>query len=185
MNRGTQWLRIACSIVVFALAGVPSGFSQGRFRILSTKSLKRAIPRDFYLEGGAVPVEKRNAVLIEAPSGRRVLVCLLVTSGYASQLPQKYSGMLISEGSLSVCGNPLTVGSYAFGMQRPAVSASESAEFVLYNQAGQSIWECAARKDLRLKEPQPLQLIVETDKLARLYLGRDWVELEPSSQGLK
>lgn len=185
MNRGKQSLRIACSIVVFTLAGVPSGFSQGRFRILSAKSLKRAVPRDFYLEGSAVPVEKRNATLIETPSGAKVLIGLLVTSGYASQLPQKYSGMLISEGSLSVCGNPVAVGSYGFGLHRSAASDNADAEFVLYNQAGQAIWDCAARKDLRLREPRPLQVILGTHASARLYLGRYWAELEPSMQGAK
>jgi hypothetical protein len=124
-------------------------------------------------------VEKRNAVLIKSPSGTRVLLALVVTSGWASQLPHKYSGMLISEGPMSLCGHPLTVGSYGFGLHRPAFESTGNAEFVLYNQAGQRIWACAATKDLHLTEPRPLQVILDTPRSAQVYLGRYRLELQP------
>jgi hypothetical protein len=172
-------LRIPFLFLVFMLAAPPIGLAQGGFAILGGRRLKDAIPRDFYLEGNAVPVEKRNALLIETPSGGRVLLALVVTSGWASQLPHKYSGMLISEGLLSVCGNSLAVGSYGFGLHRPALPSSSDAEFILYNQAGHKIWECAAKKNLHLSEPRPLQAILDTPRSARVYLGRYWVELRP------
>jgi hypothetical protein len=164
-------------IAVFAILTAPLCRAQGVFEILGGRRLKDAIPRDFYLEGNAVPVEKRNAALIETPSGARLLVALVVTSGWASQLPHKYSGMLISEGPLSLCGNPLTVGSYGFGLHRPAVTSRSNAQFVLYNQAGQKIWECAVKKNPQLTEPRPIQATVDTPHSARLYLGRYWLEL--------
>ena len=70
----------------------PVGLTQNGFRVLTGSGLKYAIPHEFYLEGNAVPVDSRNAVLIETSSGVRVLVALVVTSGWASQLPHKYSG---------------------------------------------------------------------------------------------
>jgi hypothetical protein len=179
MEEGPLPLRIPCLILVTALAAVPHLLAQGRFEVVGARTLKDAVPRDFYLEGNAVPVEKRNAVLIETPSGARVLAALVVTSGFASRFPQKYSGMLISEGTLSLCSRPLSVGSYGFGLREPAATSNANARFVLYNQAGQKIWECVARKDFRLKEPRPLQAVVDTARLARLYLGRYWIELGP------
>lgn len=172
-------------ILVFVLACSPLGRAQGSFEILSGTRLKRAMPRDFYLEGTAFPVEKRNALLIETPSGARVLLALVVTSGYASQLPHKYSGMLISEGLLSVCGHPLRVGSYGFGVHRPATLRSGDAEFVLYNQAGEEIWKCVSRRDAGLKDPRPLQAILGTPSSARIYLGRYWVGLKSITKGGK
>jgi hypothetical protein len=179
MKGGNLPARIASSILVFTLAAAPLGLAQGRFEIVTGRKLKAAIPRDFYLEGSAVPVERRNAALVETPSGKRVLLALVVTSGWASQLPHKYSGMLISEGPLSVCGHPLTVGSYGFGLHRPAVESVRDAEFVLYNQGGQRIWECVTKKDLHLREPRPLQAILDTPHSARVYLGRYGLELQP------
>jgi hypothetical protein len=164
-------------VLFFALA-IPGGcLAQGGFELLNRDRLKDATPRDFYLEGSAVPVERRNAVLMESPSGTRVLVALVVTSGFASQSQHKYAGMLISEGSLTVCRNPVSIGSYGFGLRRPAPPSAGDAEFILYNQAGQRMWECVARKDLNLREPRPLQAILDTPDSARVYLGRYWVEL--------
>jgi hypothetical protein len=171
--------RLRILFLAVVLPAAPISLAQGHFQVLSGIRLRRAIPRDFYLEGTALPVEKRNAVLIEAPSGARLLFALVVTSGWASQLPHKYSGMVISEGSLSVCGNPLPVGSYGFGLHRPAVPARGKAEFVLYNQAGQSMWQCSASEDVHLKQPQPLRVMVADPHSVRLYLGRNWVELRP------
>jgi len=179
VKRGSLPLRIASSILVLTLAAAPLGLAQGGFQILTGRKLKDAIPRDFYLEGSALAVEKRNAVLVETPSGKRVLLALIVTSGWASQLPHKYSGMLISEGPLSVCGRRLMVGSYGFGLHRPAVESTRDAQFILYNQAGQRIWGCFAKKDLHLREPRPLQTILETPHSARLYIGRYELELRP------
>jgi hypothetical protein len=179
MKPGKLPLRSASSILVLTLAAALLGVAQGGFELVTGRKLRDAIPRDFYLEGSALPVEKRNAVLIKTPSGTRVLLALLVTSGWASQLPHKYSGMLISEGPLSVCGHPLMVGSYGFGLQRQAFESIRDAEFILYNQAGQKIWECLAKKDLRLTEPRPLQAVLDTPHSARVYLGRYGLELRP------
>lgn len=162
-----------------ALLASSWALAQGGFEVLSRKALSSAVPRDFYLQGSALLVERRNAVLLESPSGARALAALIVTSGWASRFPHKYAGMLITEGKLAVCGNPLGVGSYAFGVQRPEITNAGAAEFLLYNQAGQEIGACAVRKDLQLKEPRPLQAVVDGPRSARLYVGRYWVELRP------
>jgi hypothetical protein len=164
-------------ILLSALVVGPLCLARGGFEVLGGGELRRAEPRDFYLAGNAIQVEKRNAVLLRTPSGARELIALLVTSGWASQLPHKYSGMLISEGRISVCGNWLGVGSYAFGVRRPSVNSNRDAEFILYNQAGQRVGGCHLPKDLRLKDPRPLQVVVPSPKSARLYLGRYWAEL--------
>jgi hypothetical protein len=179
MKAATLPLRIEYWILVFAIVAAPLGLARGGFEILTGRRLKDAIPRDFYLEGRADPVEKRNAALMETPSGSRVLFALVVTSGWASRFPQKYSGMLISEGRLSVCGHLLMVGSYGFGLHRGSVESDTPAEFVLYNQAGQSLWECAAPKNLHLRAPRPLQAILDSSHSARVYFGRYGLELRP------
>jgi hypothetical protein len=166
-------------VLVVGCTSSPLALPQGRFQIIGGRNLTDAIPRDFYLEGSAMRVEKRNAVLIKTPSGARVLVALLVTSGFASRLPHKYVGMLISEGPVALCGSGLSVGSYGFGLRRLPDRNARDAEFLLYNQAGEEIGGCAAKKDLRLKEPRPLQATIAAPGSARLYFGRYWVELEP------
>lgn len=153
--------------------------AQNGFKNITGKPLENAVPRDFYLEGNAIPVERDQAVLIETPAGTRSLFALIVTAGFASRIQHKYSGMLISEGNLSVCGKKVRIGSYGFGLRRTGVKESLEASFSLYNQAGDRIAECDMKKDLQLREPKPLQVMIQSPRSARLYLGRYWLRLGP------
>jgi hypothetical protein len=158
---------------------VPPGFAsgEGAFVQVSGKEFDSAVPKDFYLEGNAIPTEKRNAVLLKTPAGARLLFALIDTTGYSSQIKKKYIGMAIVEGAVSVGGVQLGAGSYGFGLDRPAPNSSGDARFFLYNQAGEKVGDCATKKDAEIKLPRPLQLVLGKGEPARLYLGRYWVTL--------
>ena len=167
---GAGGLILVAMAVLMSMPG--SAFAQGAFEQVSGKAFESAIPNDFYLEGNRIPVEKRNAVLLKTPAGARLVFALIDTTGYSSQIQQKYIGMIISEGKVSVCDVPLTVGSYGFGLDRAA------GKFFLYNQAGEKIGDCAAKKDSTLKQPKPLSITLNKEAGARLYLGRYFLELK-------
>lgn len=152
--------------------------AQGGFELVTGKAFDSAMPRDFYLEGNAIPTEKRNAVLLKTPAGGRLILALIDTSGYSSAVRKKYIGMAIAEGRVSVCGHQLGVGSYGFGLDKPAPSSSAAATFFLYDQAGEKTAECAVKKDLALQQPKPLQVVTNPDHSASLYLGRYSAKLE-------
>jgi len=165
------------SMTLGLLAGslVPAR-AQGVFEAVNEgKAFDNAVPKDFYLEGNAIPTEKRNAVLLKTPGGKRVVVALIDTTGYSSQIQQKYIGMVIAEGTLSVCGQKVTVGSYGFGLDKPAPPSDADATFHLYNQAGRKLFDCAAKKDTTATQAQPLQ--VTTSGGAKLVLGKYWLDL--------
>lgn len=173
----------AVMVLVFAglilMAGPAS--AQSRFRIETGKAFDKAVPKDFYLEGNSIPVEKRNSVLALTPSGARLVAGLIDTSGYSSQVQQKYIGMLISEGSVEVCGKRVGVGSYGFGLVRAHGAPGKMegpARFNLYNQAGHEVGSCEAPWDAKFEHPRPLDLVPGAAGSARLYLGRNWVELK-------
>jgi hypothetical protein len=161
-------------LVAFAiLMGMPKGaLAQGAFEQMTGKAFESAIPNDFYLEGNRIPVEKRNAALLKTPAGARLVLALIDTTGYSSQIQQKYIGMVITEGSVSVCSVPLSVGSYGFGLEKPA------GKFFLYNQAGEKVGDCGAKKDSTVKQPKPLNIVLSKEAGARLYLGRYFLELK-------
>ena len=168
-------------LVIVALAiliGAPrSASAQSAFTELTGKAFESAIPNDFYLEGNRIPVEHRNAVLLKTPGGARLVLALIDTTGYSSQIKQKYMGMVITEGAVSVCSVPLNVGSYGFGLE-PAATGSGDAKFHLYNQAGETVGDCAAKKDSAVKQPKPLNAVLSKEAGARLYLGRYYLELK-------
>ncbi len=166
-------------IAIVIVAGTPRSIrAQGAFEQLSGKAFESAVPNDFYLEGNRIPVEKRNAALLKTPAGARLLLALIDTAGYSSQIKQKYSGMVIAEGAVSICSVQLSVGSYGFGLEKPSAGTSADAKFALYNQAGGKVGDCSASNDSALKQPKPLNVVLSKEAGARLYLGRYFLELK-------
>ena len=161
---------LACSEAVGAETG---------FQVVAAS--EAAVPKDFYIEGNAIPVEKRNAILLKAASGKRLLVALLDTSGYSSQVQTKYAGMLIAETSIKVCGTTLGVGSYGIGLRKPERGTVGKAELIAYDQSGERLLACVVEEDMALDRPVPLQVVLKTRSRARIYLGRYWfyVQLIP------
>lgn len=155
----------------------PSAWGQGQFELVTGKAFDSAVPKDFYLEGNAIPVAKRNTAMVHLPSGARALFGLIDTTGYSADIIAKYVGMVITEGDVTVCGHKVAVGSYGFGWARPATGVDEPGKFSLYNQAGEKLAECTTPRDAKLKQPRPLQIVVEKNGTARLYDGRHWLEL--------
>ena len=96
---------------------------------------------------------------------------------YFARMPSRSIALMIAEGAVSVCGVQLGVGSYGFGLDKPAPGSSEGARFFLYDQAGEKVGDCAAVRDAQIKLPRPLQVVLSKGEPARLYLGRYWVEL--------
>lgn len=178
MNKKSHIVLFVICCAGLIATSIPA-FGQEAFSVVTGKTFDGALPGQFYLEGNAIPTEKRNAALLTTPSGKRFLTALLDTSGYSSQVQTKYLGMFINEGPVTVCGKPLGVGSFGFGMKRPAESSSADATFFVYDQAGQEVSHCSVKKDNELKRPAPLQIALKGEKTAVLYLGRYVVEITP------
>jgi len=165
-------------LVVLAAAWPLPAFAQGGFEQVTGDAFTKAVPNDFYLEGNRIPVEKRNAVLLKTPQGARVVLALIDTAGYSSQIRQKYIGMVITEGKISLGGISVGVGSYGFGVENPKPGSGGEAKFKLYNQAGAKLGECAAPHDAGIKAPRPLAVDTAAGSAAKLELGRNTIEIK-------
>ncbi len=168
-------LSLMTAAILVGPAASPAS-AQHAFEIVTGKPFDSAMPKDFYLEGNAIPTAKRNAAMLHLPSGARALFSLIDTSGYSADIIAKYVGMIITEGDLNICGQKVGVGSYGFGWTHPATGVDGPGKFFLYNQAGAKITECATPRDAKLKQPRPLQVVV-SQSTAKLYYGRHYVEL--------
>jgi hypothetical protein len=151
----------------------PAAFGQHAFEAVTGKAFDSAIPKDFYLEGNAIPTEKRNAVLVHTPAGARALFGLIDTTGYSQDIITKYVGMIITEGDLTICGTKIATGSYGFGWTRPGTGVDAPGKISIYNQAGAPVASCETPRDASLKQPRPLQVVN-----SRLYYGRHYAELQ-------
>ena len=165
-----------------AAAVVSGALCQGtlaqKFEVVTGKPFDSAVPKDFYLEGNAIPTEKRNAVLVKTPAGARALFALIDTTGYAANITSKYAGMIITEGELTLCGHKIGVGSYGFGWVLPGTGVDAPGRLAMYNQAGAPVADCITGRQGDLKLPRPLQVIVTADGAARLYHGKHYIPLE-------
>ena len=165
-------------VMVCLLAAWPNAArAQGGFVQVTGDAFNRAVPTDFYLVGEHIPVEKRNAAVLKDAKGARLVLALIDTSGYTSQIQQKYLGMLITETKISVCGNAIGVGSYGFGLERPAATSKADALFRIYNQAGEKVGECAAKKDDSVKQAKPLTVNTAKGEPAKIYFGKYFIEI--------
>lgn len=167
----------AAAVTAGVSALVHPAYAQRGFEVVTGKAFDSAIPKDFYLEGNAIPTQKRNAVLVNTPAGARAVFSLIDTTGYSQDIVAKYIGMIITEGDLTVCGRKIGTGSYGFGWTRPGTGVDAAGKFSLYNQAGAGVAECETPRDAGLKQPRPLQVIAGDGGTARLYYGRHFVEL--------
>jgi hypothetical protein len=170
------WL---AAVAVVSGAGCQSALAQNKFEAVTTgKAFDSAVPKDFYLEGNAIPTEKRNAVLVKTPAGARAVFALIDTSGYAASITAKYLGMIVTEGDLTLCGHKVGVGSYGFGWTLPGTGVDAPGRFALYNQAGAPVADCTTPRQADLKQPVPLKVIVAADGSARLYHGKHYIALQ-------
>lgn len=157
-------------------AGAVSEEAESPFEVVGGQAFSAAVPRDFYLEGNAIPTEKRNAALIRTAAGHRILFALLDTSGYSSQVQQKYIGMLITESRICVGRLELQVGSYGFGLDVGLSPPNTDGRIRFYNQAGEKVAEGPAKRDSHVRPLKPLQVVLSEGQ-PRLYLGRYQLEL--------
>ena len=169
-----KYLILAAAMLALVVAGMPrTVLAQGGFEVVTGKAAENAVPNDFYLEGSRIPTQKRNSVLVKTPAGARVVIGLIDTKGYSSNIVEKYEGMIISEGHFTLCGQKIGIGSFGFGNTKPMATSNEDMKLMVYDQAGNKLAECAGKKDANLAQASPLQV-----SNGKLYLGRHAFDLK-------
>lgn len=137
--------------------------------VLSAAELKTVVPSSFFYRGLSASVQLRNAGGIRTQSGKYVLAALVDTSGYASDVAQKYQGLFITEVKAKIGGSELNPGEYGFGVVGD--------KFVVTDVGANDVLSVAINNDSDLKRPTPLKIAQEGNGY-RLYAGRKYVTLE-------
>jgi hypothetical protein len=145
----------ALALAVAALVALVPAPAQAQEK-LEGKAFDSAYVRDFYLEGNAIPTQKRNTVILKGADGKRMAFGLLDTSGYSAEIQQKYAGMMILERKVTVGDAAVGTGAYGFGLQKPT-PAEGPGKLIVYDVAGVKAGEAAAQYDAALAQPVPLQ----------------------------
>jgi hypothetical protein len=137
--------------------------------VLSPDQLKKIVPAAFFYRGQSASVQLRNSVGVRTKDDKYILAGLVDTSGYASDIAQKYQGFLISEVKLDIGGSSLPPGEYGFGFTGD--------KFVVTDVGANDMLSATFNTDTNLKRAVPLK-IIEDNGTYKLYAGKKWVELK-------
>lgn len=161
-------LRSGASAVALLLLLLPAAaLAQGWPRILEGADLERVVPQGFYFEGQSAATQMRNAAAAQLGPKRFVMAGLVDTSGYSSDVREKYQGFIITDSPVRVGGSLLATGAYGFGF-------TSDGWLNVMDVGGRRVLSVRARNDDRLQRPRPL-MMADARGGVRLYAGRSFV----------
>lgn len=137
--------------------------------ILASAELKQLVPQNYFFGGRLAPVQSANAAGVRFSNGKLLVTALLETSGYATSLPQKLQGMLITEAPVGIEGSQLKPGAYGFGFN--------AGKFVVMDVGAGNVLSVPGGRDDKIRPAVPLKIVKEGGNY-RLYAGRDFVTLK-------
>lgn len=163
----------------FALAAMvsmlqPGASAQDAAAKTSPAILTRAeagplMPPSVFYKGQVAPIQLRNSAGVLFAPKTMMLVALVDTSGYASEVQQVYQGYLLTQVRLRIGTHDLVPGAYGIGF----VSADR---MLVTDLGGNAVLEAHVMHDEVMKRPNPLQILPDTNPGSyRLYLGRSYV----------
>jgi hypothetical protein len=138
--------------------------------VLSVEDVKRVVPPSYFFRGQSASVQLRNSAGFRTSDGKLVLAGLVDTSGYATDVAEKYQGFLITEVKLTIEGSELPPGQYGFGF-------SKQGKFTVMDVGNNDLLSASAHLDESLHRPVPLKIVADQGSY-RLYAGKKWVSLK-------
>ncbi len=138
--------------------------------VLSVEDVKRVVPPSYFFRGQSASVQLRNSAGFRTADGKLVLAGFVDTSGYSTDVAEKYQGFLITEVNLNIEGSQLSPGEYGFGF-------SKDGKFLVMDVGANDLFSVAAHLDENLHRPVPLTIVADQGSY-RLYAGKKWVSLK-------
>ena len=160
---------IILSLLCLSLLGTALA-QQASKHVLSAEEAKKATPTEYFYRGQKAPVQMRNAGGFQLADGKITLAALVDVSGYASDVAQKYQGLLITESKLNIGGSSLAPGQYGFGF-------TADGKFVVTDVADHDVLSTSYQTDQALKPAVPLKIVADGEGY-KLYAGKKWIALK-------
>jgi hypothetical protein len=138
--------------------------------VLNAVEAAKIMPVSVFFRGQSASIQGRNSAGVRFGDKSLVLVSLVDTSGYSSQVQEKYQAYLITESALDIDGHQLAPGAYGCGF----IGVDS---FVVMDLGGHDLFAAHSTRDVDLHRPTPLQILAapNTPGTYRLYAGRNYV----------
>ncbi len=144
--------------------------AQIRTEILTGDSLKRIVPTSFYFAGQSADTQIRNSAAAKIGENRYIIVGLVDTSGYSTEISGKYEGFFITDSPINIGGKTLNIGAYGFGF-------AKDNKINIFDLSSKEILSVKTFNDAEIKRPRPLMMMSD-DKGIRLYRGKTYITIE-------
>ena len=161
-----NWLK-HLSVGFALLAITVSATAQDRATILTGTELTKVVPTGFYFQGLSAPTQMRNSAAARFGTTRFVIAGLVDTSGYSSDIREKYVGFLITDSEITLNGTSLPAGAYGFGF-------GTEGKLTVMDVGGKDLLSVDITNDKALRRPRPLMMTADPGGV-RLYNGRNYV----------
>ncbi|HKR25863.1 MAG TPA: hypothetical protein VJS11_00365 [Acidobacteriaceae bacterium] len=166
-----------CSVLVSALLFIPARASAqgtGGTAVLHAADAAKLLPDAVYYDGKSASTQLRNSAGIHFADGAYTLAVLVDTSGYSTQVQQKYQGYLLTESPLEFGAHRLGPGAYGFGFV--------GGNFVITDIGSHDVLQTAATHDAQMSRPMPLQIVESSSSRGfQLCSGRDCVSFRQAA----
>ena len=139
--------------------------------ILTEADLTKVIPTSFYFAGQSAQTQMRNTAAAKLGDNRFVVVGLVDTSGYSTEISGKYEGFFITDSPINIGNKTLGTGAYGFGF-------SANGNVNIFDLSSKQILSVATKTDAEMKRPRPVQMTSEA-KGVRFYKGKNYVVISP------
>ena len=156
---------MAAFVLILSISAVAQSASAQT--IVAGADLKKVVPDTYFFRGMSATTQLRNASAIHYPDDFYVIIGLVDTSGYSTDVKAKYNGLFITEKTLKFGNSTLGPGQYGMGY-------TADGKFHILNVAGDELLVADIVTDEKLARPQPLKIVVD-GATAKLYLGKKFV----------
>ena len=156
---------MAAFVLILSISAVSQSASAQT--IVAGADLKKVVPDTYFFRGMSATTQLRNASAIHYPDDFYVIIGLVDTSGYSTDVKAKYNGLFITEKTLKFGNSTLGPGQYGMGY-------TADGKFHILNVAGDELLVADIVTDEKLARPQPLKIVVD-GATAKLYLGKKFV----------
>lgn len=160
-----------CAAVLGALLFLPvrgSAQHAGGATVLHAAEAAKLLPDAVYYDGKSASTQLRNSAGVHFGEGAYTLAVLVDTSGYSSEVQQKYQGYLLTETALEFGMHRLSPGAYGFGFV--------AGRFVITDIGAHDVLETEASRESQMPRPVPLQIVESSSGRGfQLCSGRDCV----------
>ncbi|MEP7075842.1 MAG: hypothetical protein ABI878_08525 [Acidobacteriota bacterium] len=166
------YLQAAAAVLLLFTGAFAVSAQKNGVTVLTGAALTKVVPTSFYFAGQSAQTQMRNSAAAQFGTDRYVIVGLVDTSGYSTEISGKYEGFFITDSPVKIGDKKLDTGAYGFGF-------SSTGEIRIFDLASKDIFSTATTNDASIKRPRPLMITADGGNI-RLYKGKVYVVVSPN-----